>query len=71
MDVIPHDYFLCNVAISAIAKKWNYKMGWYPITFRPRQGGVNSINMKRIMKIGWKALGDFVTINRNLKDNRP
>lgn len=65
--MIPHDYFLCNVAISAIAVKWNYKIGWYNITFKPRQGGVNSINMKRIFKIGWKALGDFRTINRNLK----
>lgn len=67
MDVIPEDYFLCNVAISAIAVKWNYKIGWYPITFKPRQGGVNSINMKRIFKIGVKALGDFRTINRNLR----
>ena len=66
MDVIPHDYFLCNVAISAIATKWNYKIGWYTITFKPRQGGVNSINMKRIFKIGWKALGDFRAINKNL-----
>ena len=71
MDVIPHDYFLCNVAISAIARKWDYKIGWYPITFKPRQGGVNSINMKRIVKIGWKALGDFRTINKNLKGTRP
>ena len=68
MDVIPQDYFLCNVAISAIAVKWNYKIGWYKITFRPRQGGVNSINMKRIFKIGWKALGDFKKINKNLKN---
>lgn len=67
MDVIPHDYFLCNVAIAAIAVKWNYKIGWYNITFKPRQGGVNSINMKRIFKIGWKALGDFRVINKNLK----
>jgi len=67
MDVIPEDYFLCNVAISAIAVKWNYKIGWYRITFKPRQGGVNSINLKRICKIGWKALGDFRKINRNLK----
>ena len=66
MDVIPQDYFLCNVAISAIAVKWNYKIGWYRITFKPRQGGVNSINMKRIFKIGWKALGDFCKINHNL-----
>lgn len=67
MDVIPEDYFLCNVAISAIAVKWNYRIGWYPITFRPRQGGVNSINMKRIFKIGKKAIGDFYRINKNLK----
>lgn len=65
-DVIPKDYFLCNVAISAIAVKWKYKIKFYKITFKPRQGGVNSINMKRIFKIGWKALGDFRKINRNL-----
>ena len=67
LDVIPKDYFLCNVAISAIAVKWKYKIAWYRITFKPRQGGVNSINMKRIVKIGWKALKDFRMINRNLK----
>jgi len=67
MDVIPKDYFLCNVAISAIGVKWNYKIKFYKITFKPRQGGVNSINMKRIFKIGWKALGDFRKINANLK----
>jgi len=66
MDVIPQNYFLCNVAISAIAVKWNYKIGWYRITFKPRQGGVNSINMRRIFKIGWKALKDLKKINRKL-----
>lgn len=67
MSVIPCDFFLCNVAISAIAVKWNYKIGWYKITFKPRQGGVNSINMRRIFKIGIKALGDFRQINKNIK----
>ena len=67
MDVIPKDYFLCNVAISAIAVKWKYAIKFYEITFKPRQGGVNSINLKRIVKIGWKALGDFKMINKNLK----
>lgn len=67
MDVIPPDYNLANVAISAIAVRWSYNIGWYSITFRPRQGGVNSINMKRIFKIGVKALSDFRTINRNLR----
>ena len=67
LGVIPADYFLCNVAISAIAVKWKYKIGWYPITFKSRQGGVNSINMKRIVKIGYKALKDFRLINSKLK----
>ena len=67
LNVIPQDYNLANVAVSAIAVRWHYNIGWYPITFRPRQGGVNSINMKRIFKIGVKALTDFRTINRNLK----
>ena len=66
MEIIPEDFFLANVAVSAIAVKWKERIAWYHITFRPRQGGVNSINMKRIFKIGWKALGDFRTINRNL-----
>ena len=64
---IPADFFLSNVAIAAIAVKKHEKIAWYPITFRPRQGGVNSINMKRIFKIGIKALGDFRLINKNLK----
>lgn len=68
MDVIPQDYFLCNVAISAIAVKWKYAIRFYEITFKPRQGGVNSINMKCIVRIGWKALGDFRKINANLRN---
>lgn len=67
LDIIPTDYNLANVAVSAIAVRWNYNIAWYPITFRPRQGGVNSINMKRIFKIGVKALSDFRMINKNLK----
>ena len=67
IDIIPQDYNLTNVAVSAIAVRKYYNIGWYPITFRPRQGGVNSINMRRIFKIGVKALTDFRTINRNLQ----
>lgn len=67
LEIIPKDYNLANVAVSAIAVRWHYNIGWYPITFRPRQGGVNSINMKRIFKIGIKAISDFRTINTNLK----
>ena len=70
LQVIPSDFFLCNVAISAIAVKWNERCRWYPITFKPRQAGTNSINFKRIIKIGWKALKDFKMINENLKKRK-
>ena len=69
MQLIPDDFFLCNVAISAIAVKRHYAVRFLPITFRPRQGGVNSINMKRIVKIGWKAIGDLWRINAHLRNS--
>lgn len=66
LGVVPADFFLCNVAVAAVAVKWRKRVRFVPITFRPRQGGVNSINMRRIVKIGLKAVGDFVSINRKL-----
>lgn len=68
MKVIPQDFFLCNVVISTIAKRWKLRTLWVPITFKPRQGGVNSINFKRIFKIGIQAIGDFRLINKNLRN---
>jgi len=69
LKLIPEDFFLSNVAISAIAVRKKEACQWFPITFKPRQGGVNSINMKRIFKIGWKALGDFRSINKQVNDH--
>jgi dolichol-phosphate mannosyltransferase len=67
LKIIPDDFFLSNVVISTIAVILNERCLWLPITFKPRQGGVNSINLKRIFKIGWKALSDFKKIKRSLK----
>lgn len=67
LEVIPENYNLPNVIISVLYAKRKYPVQYRPITFRPRQGGVNSINMKRIFKIGKQALHDFREINRALK----
>lgn len=67
IDLIPDDFFLSNVALSAISKKKEMKCRWIPITFRSRQGGVNSINLRRIFKIGWKSIGDLYKINNKIK----
>lgn len=65
---IPKDFNLSNVILSVIYVKKGLKVQFIPITFRPRQGGVNSINLKRIFGIGKKALGDFREINKTLKN---
>ncbi|MCR5585183.1 MAG: glycosyltransferase family 2 protein [Lachnospiraceae bacterium] len=66
---IPENYNLSNVIISVLLIKKGYKVKFLPITFRPRQGGVNSINMKKIFKIGKKALHDFAAINKIIKNS--
>ncbi len=66
IGIIPEGFNLSNVILSVIYAKKGCKVKYLPITFRPRQGGVNSINMKKIFKIGYRALSDFRTINRNL-----
>lgn len=65
---IPDDFFLSNVALTAVYKRRGKKLHFIPITFRPRQGGVNSINIPKIFKIGLKALNDFKLINKSLKE---
>jgi hypothetical protein len=47
--------------------KFNEKITFIPITFRPRQGGINSINFSRICKIGIKAMKDFIRLRKELK----
>ena len=56
---IPPQYFLSNVLMTVRYTKEGRRVMYYPITFRPRQGGVNSINMKKIVKIGKTTLKDF------------
>lgn len=64
IKLIPKDYNLSNVLVSVIYGKKKLSVKYLPITFRPRQGGVNSINMKKIVKIGRQAVKDFSSINK-------
>ena len=61
---VPKDYFLTNVLISVIFTKRRYRVKYLPITFRPRQGGTNSIDLRKITGIGLSSVGDFVKLNR-------
>ena len=67
IKLVPEKFNLYNVIISVIYAKKKYPVKYIPITFRPRQGGVNSINLKKISKIGIQAIKDFKIINKTLK----
>lgn len=63
---IPENFNLSNVLMTVIYKKRNLGVYYIPITFRPRQGGKNSLNMKRIAKMGWKAWKDFLALRKTI-----
>ncbi len=67
--LVPKDFNLSNVILSIAYIKKGYNVKYIPITFRPRQGGENSINVKKIFGIGKKALKDFRIINKRFKES--
>lgn len=64
IELVPEGFNLSNVLLSVIYEKKGCSVKYLPVTFLPRQGGVNSINMKRITRIGIQALKDFREINK-------
>ena len=64
---VPEGFNLSNVLLTVLMVDAGEDIRFIPITFRPRQGGVNSINLKRIIKIGRKAWKDFRVIKKEMK----
>lgn len=67
---IPEHFNLSNVLLTVLLVKNKESVEFKKITFRPRQGGVNSINLKKISKIGIQAVKDFRHLKKclNQKD---
>lgn len=63
---LPDNYNLPNIMLTTYFVYYGEKVDFESITFKPRTAGTNSINIKKIIKIGWKALGDFSTFKRKL-----
>ena len=63
---VPEKFNLSNVMLTVLFLYNNERVKFVPITFRPRQGGVNSINLPRIFRIGLHAVRDFYTIRRGM-----
>jgi glycosyltransferase involved in cell wall biosynthesis len=63
---IPDKYNLSNVLLTVLLVKNEEDVKFMPITFKPRQGGVNFINLKRICIIGIQAVNDFSNIKKHI-----
>lgn len=66
IDRLPENYNLPNIMFTTYFTYYHEKVAFKPITFQPRQGGVNSINIPKIVKIGWKALQDFYGFRKEM-----
>lgn len=64
---LPKNYHLPNIMITTYYAYYHEKLLFYPISFTSRQGGRNSIHLFKIIKIGWKALGDFRILKKEMK----
>lgn len=70
IDEIPDKFNLSNVMLTVLLVYNKEDVEFRPITFRPRQGGVNSINFKKIVGIGKQAVKDFRQIKKTMKKNK-
>lgn len=65
---LPADYNIPNIMITTYFVHYKERTLFQTISFKPRQGGINSINIPKIIKIGWKALGDFRDLKKEMKN---
>ena len=63
---LPKQYDLPNVMLTTYFAYFRENIRFVNISFRPRQGGVNSLNILKIVKVGWKALHDFWLLRKDL-----
>lgn len=64
------DYNIPNIMITTYFSHYREKTTFKEISFKPRQGGVNSINILKIIKIGWKALWEFKKFKKEMKQEK-
>lgn len=74
IERIPNGFNLPNVILTTYFAYFHEKITFLKITFKPRQGGINSINISKIIKIGIQAVKDFWKIKKEFKrhaESRP
>lgn len=68
LPLVPEDFALSNCLLSVFAGYSGVSLRYVPITFLPRQGGKNSINLPRIFKIALANMKRFPKVNREMRN---
>ena len=66
INKLPEDFNIPNIMFTTYFMYFKEKVLFIPITFKPREKGTNSINIKKIVKIGYNAIGDFRRLKRDI-----
>lgn len=66
IDRLPEDFNIPNIMFVAYFLYYKEKVAFESITFKPRTAGKASINLKKIVKIGVKAVGDFRKLRKEM-----
>ena len=67
---MPENYNLPNIIFTTYFAYYGEKVRFYEISFKPRQGGANSLNSRKIIKIGWRSLRDFRIFRSDMKNEK-
>lgn len=59
IDRLPANYNLPNIMLTTFFVFYKENIQFVEISFRKRQGGKNSVDLLKIIKIGWRAIWDF------------
>lgn len=64
IDIMPSNFNLPNAILCMCFSKFHENIVYRRITFQPRQGGKNYINLKRILHIGCQSISNFWKIRK-------
>ena len=65
---LPVDFNLPNALLVTYFAYFNDNVTYRYVSFKPRQGGKNYMNFKRIFKIGFESLGNFMRLRRDINE---
>lgn len=66
IDRLPNDYNLPNIMITVFMSYYHENISFQKISFKARNAGKNSINYKKIFKIGLNSIRAFYKFRKNM-----